>query len=400
MVDDALLRFIFIYAFIALSHFFLQLHLSQIYFFRQAKVGRADFQTPRVAIVIPSYEEPYDTLREVVSACLSQDYKGRLLTIFIDDGSKDQTPVHRLAEEFGRRRDFVAVTAPDNRGKREAQKIAFDALGEAVDVVVTIDSDTIIARSAIRNMVRRFEDPTTGAVTGMVNVKNTDDNFLTRLVGLRYWFAFELERAAQSVWGKVLCCSGPLSAYRGDLIAELKEDYVNQTFTGIKCTYGDDRHLTNLILRRGYRVYFEPKAVCWTMSPENIKAWLKQQLRWSKSFFRELGWSVRNIIVKDPRNLPPYVVFDMFAQGLMPLLTVVVLGIMVHSVVTGGLLMGLLYLATVVSIATMRVMIAYYRLGDRGFFVFPAYAFLHLTLLVPLRLYALVSLRKMGWGTR
>lgn len=331
---------------------------------------------------------------------MNQDYKGKLLTVLVDDGSDDPSALRQLSEEYKDRDDFIPIACEKNQGKRHAQKVAFDQLTGQVDIFVTVDSDTVCDPGAVTNIISKFRDPQTGATTGIVLVKNDKDNILTKLIGLRYWFAFELERAAQSITGTVLCCSGLMAAYRADLIEEFKEDYINQTFMGLKCTYGDDRHLTNLVIQRGYKVWFEPRAIVWTLAPESLRGWLKQQLRWSKSFYREMGWTVNNIMKKDIRAIPPYVVFDMFTQGIMPILMLVVLGSMALNVINGNFLIGLLYLATMIAVAFMRVMIAYYRIGDRSFFIFPIYAFLHIGLLLPVRLYAIFSLRKMGWGTR
>lgn len=400
MPNELLVQFIFIYGFINLTHFFLQLHLSQVYYLRQAAREPAIPYGPRVAVIIPTYNETYDMLRDSVRSCLNQDYKGKLLTVLVDDGSDDKSAIKQLTEEYIDCEEFIPIPCQKNQGKRHAQKVAFDHLEGQVDIFVTVDSDTVCAPDAVTNIISKFRDPKTGATTGIVLVKNDKDNILTKLIGLRYWFAFELERAAQSITGTVLCCSGPMAAYRADLIKEFKEDYVNQTFMGLKCTYGDDRHLTNLTLKRGYKVWFEPRAVVWTLAPEDVRGWLKQQLRWSKSFYREMGWTVNNIMKKDIKAIPPYVVFDMFTQGVMPILMLVVLGSMALNVINGNYLIGLLYLATMIAVAFMRVMIAYYRIGDRSFFIFPIYAFLHIGLLLPVRLYALFSLRKMGWGTR
>lgn len=400
MPNELLVQFIFVYGFINLTHFFLQLHLSQVYYLRESARKPANPDGPRVAVIIPAYNEEFGILKDSIDSCLNQDYQGKLLTVLVDDGSEDKTAITRLSETFKDRKDFLPIACEKNQGKRHAQKTAFDQLAGQVDIFVTVDSDTVCAPDAVRNIVRKFEDPQTGATTGIILVKNNKTNILTKVIGLRYWFAFELERAAQSVWGSVLCCSGPMAAYRAELIEEFKEDYINQIFMGIKCTYGDDRHLTNLILRRGFKVFFEPRAVVWTVAPDTVKGWVVQQLRWSKSFYREMGWTFNNIIRKNIRTLPPYVIYDMLTQGVMPVLMLIILGSMANSVIHGNYLVGLLHLATMIAVAFMRVLIAYYRIGDRSFFIFPLYAFLHIGLLLPVRLYALFSLRKMGWGTR
>jgi hyaluronan synthase/N-acetylglucosaminyltransferase len=156
-----------------------------------------------------------------------------------------------------------------NRGKRHAQKHAFDLLGDSVDIVVTIDSDTVLAPDSVSNLVKPFVDPRVGAVTG--DVRAFRSNFLSKLIYARYWTAFNQERAAQSLFGTVLCWSGPLAAYRASIIERVKERYVSQVFLGERCTYGDDRHLTNLVLELGYVVKFERHAKALTHVPTKIK---------------------------------------------------------------------------------------------------------------------------------
>lgn len=399
-VDLFLIRFVFIYGVVSLSHLFLQINLSHVYHLMVSELAPKSKDWPRVGIVIPSYNEPYTVLADTVKAALTQDYAQKPFVVLVDDGSSDRTVASRVAKKFGGREGFVVLFHVHNLGKRLAHKTAFDYLAGKVDVFVTIDSDTVVAPDTLKYLVRRFDDPRTGAVAGSVNVRNDDASLLARLLGVRYWFAFHLERAAQSIWGSVMCCSGSLAAYRAEVLEQVKEKYVTQEFMGVKCTYGDDRHLTNLVLKAGHKVYFEPKAQCWTVSPTTLRCWLKQQLRWNKSYYRETGWALKNIIVRDIRALPAYVIFDLISQAVMPFLLLAAMSFALHRTISGGFMTGLLYLATLVGVALMRVMVGYYRQREKRFFIFPLYAFLNLALLVPLKFFAISTLRKMGWGTR
>jgi hyaluronan synthase len=112
----------------------------------------------------------------------------------------------------------------------------------AGELIVTTDSDTILPRTAVRQIVARFTNPSIGAVTGDVRVTNKQDNLLTRLISYRYWSAFHQERAAQSFFKVVMCCSGPFAAYRRDVVDRINDDYISQVFLGQICTCGDDRH--------------------------------------------------------------------------------------------------------------------------------------------------------------
>ena len=152
-----------------------------------------------------------------------------------------------------------------NAGKRAAQDEAVRrGTGE---LVVLMDSDTVLARDAIRHAAATFADDRVGAVSGSIGVLNAPTNLLTRLIHHRYRLRFQVERPAQGFFTSLLCCSGPFAVYRRSLLDELWEGYLGQTFAGVRCTNGDDLHLTNLVLATGHQVLFEPRAIASTRVP-------------------------------------------------------------------------------------------------------------------------------------
>jgi hyaluronan synthase len=261
--------------------------------------------------------------------------------------------------------------------------------------VVTIDSDTGVDPDGVTEIVRAFEDEHVGAVTGDVGVTNERRNVLTRLIGMRYWVAFNQERAAQSHFRTVLCCSGPLAGYRRAVLKRVWERYVTQSYRGVACTYGDDRHLTNLVLAAGHDTRFVPFAHAITYAPEDLGSYLRQQLRWNKSFYRELLWTVPFLL-----RCSPYMVFEVIVQTALPLLLTLAL---VTAIVMGAVddpTRLLHYAAVVVGVAVLRCSYAIYRTKRLSFLLFVLYGFLHVALLVPTRMRALVTLGDNRWGTR
>src|SRR6185503_6194363 len=85
----------------------------------------------------------------------------------------------------------------------------------------------------------------------------------------------------------VTCCSGCCSAYRKSYVDPILDEWRTQKFLGAQCTYGDDRSLTNFLLRQGYRTIYAPEALSQTIVPDTWSKFLKQQLRWKKSWTRE-----------------------------------------------------------------------------------------------------------------
>jgi hyaluronan synthase len=122
-------------------------------------------------------------------------------------------------------------------------------------------------------------DPELGASTGNVLLRNERQNLLTRMVGTSSWIGLNIYKQAQSVIRSVVCCSGCLAAYRADLLREIVDEFANQRFLGERCTHSEDRHLTNLVLKRGYGVVYVPEATSWTEAPATAGGFLRQQRR-------------------------------------------------------------------------------------------------------------------------
>ena len=86
--------------------------------------------------------------------------------------------------------------------------------------------------------------------------------------------------SVEKTGSRVACCSGCLSAFKAELLKSIMDDFVAQTFFGEPCTYSEDRHLTNLVLKQGYNVLYIPEAIAYTKSPETLSGFMRQQKRW------------------------------------------------------------------------------------------------------------------------
>jgi hyaluronan synthase len=241
---------------------------------------------PTVAIVVPAFNEGAAVGR-TIDACLAIDYPAEKLEIVvINDGSTDDTWTHIL--EAAARHPEGAVRCVDlgaNLGKRAAMAEGI-RLTEA-EILVFVDSDSIPAPWGVRRLVQGFADPRVGAVSGLSYVRNADANTLTRMQAARYYISFQLLKSAESVVGAVSCCSGCFAAYRRTAVLEVIERWEHQRFLGVECTYGDDRALTNMILRKRWKAIYHSEAEAWTDAPTRYKVFFRQQLRWKKSWARE-----------------------------------------------------------------------------------------------------------------
>jgi hyaluronan synthase/N-acetylglucosaminyltransferase len=397
LFNDLMLRsldiLLIVYTVLVISHFVLQVGMAHRYYRQSLTRPAWRGPWPDVSIVIPVYNEDPDELRACFDSLLAQDYPGRVEVHIVDDLSPNRDQLMAVYEEYGRRAGWTIHLPEVNRGKRHAQDSALPYLRGSL--VMTVDSDTRIASDGIRTIIEPFADPTVGAVTGDVRVSNRSRNLLTLLIDLRYWVAFNQERAAHSLFGAVLCCSGPFSVYRRDLLMRVWPRYVSQTFRGVACTFGDDRHLTNLILGEGYRTIFVPQAHCITSAPTTVPQYLTQQLRWNKSYYRELLWTLSFL-----PKLSRVMAVEVFIQALLPmLLTIAVAATIIRSLFYGPEVL-VLYFTVIAVMAIMHCLYALYRTHDPKFLLFVLYGFLHAALLIPIRLRAIGSLTDNRWGTR
>lgn len=353
----------------------------------------------RLGTVVPFYNEDPEALRRCVASLLAQQRPlGRV--VLVDDGSSDARArelARRLAAEH---EQVVLVEQATNLGKREAMVAGFLAAGD-IDVVVAVDSDTVLAPDAVAEAMKEFASAETMAVTGTVLAENARRNILTRLIDLRYANAFLYERAAYSSIGSVLCVCGSLALYRAHLVRDNAEDFLGQRFLGRPAVFGDDRRMTNYALTAG-RVVLRENAVATTLVPERMGHFLRQQVRWNKSFFRESVWVLRNMSSGHPAFWLTFVEFASWVVFTTMLLVAMVL----RPIATGEVLFGT-YLAFISLVAYARS-VRWFNIHDGAgrrerwltFLLAPLYGFLHLFVLMPLRVWSLLTLRSGSWGTR
>jgi cellulose synthase/poly-beta-1,6-N-acetylglucosamine synthase-like glycosyltransferase len=341
------------------------------------------------SIIVAAFNEDPEVFRASIESLKAQDYPS-LEIIVIDDGSDNARALKAICRELE-----IGYLYQQNAGKREAMYRAFAHLSPLSQYVLTADSDTVWAPSAARELVATLQsDARMGAVTGFVDTLNPSDNFLTRLLSLRYYMAFQHERAAQSLFGAVTCVSGPLGGYKRHLVEAIKDDFISQTFLGKRCTFGDDRHLTNLVLRKGYQVKYS-NAVCYTAVPRGFGEYLKQQQRWGKSHWREMLWQFGAL----PKH-SLYLAYDWVTTLLLPMLLVASLVYYGWAAVAHGAWYLAYVFLMILVMSLLRTILPLVETRRAVFLLFPVYSVMHLFVLLPLKFVSLATVLHGTWGTR
>lgn len=306
-------KFLYLYSLIAAT-FLLSRYVFGL-FYRNVPIN--PHYEPGVTIIIPAFNEE-QWIHRTITTCVDQDYPiDKLEIIVVDDCSTDETfrnaqlTIQELArdgERFQIAERLQLIRLAQNSGKREALVAGVEKAKH--ELIVFVDSDSFLEPNAIRNIVQPFQDPKMGGVSGRTEVENKYTNTMTKLQTVRYYIAFRIMKAAESYFDVVTCLSGPLSCYRKDLIEKHQEAWLKQQFLGHPATFGDDRSMTNYILKT-HRTTYQDAAICSTIVPSQFNVFLKQQMRWKRSWLRESLRALTFMWKKEP------LMFLFFIVGLI-----------------------------------------------------------------------------------
>ncbi len=272
---------------------------------RQASPGF----NPRVAVLVPAYNEEKVIVRTIRSV-LNSDYVN-LRIIVIDDGSTDRTAeVAREAYAAEIREGRVQVLVKPNGGKAAALNYGLEHIEE--EIYVGIDADTVIAMDAISKLIPHFEDPGIGAVAGNAKVGNRV-NLWTRWQALEYITSQNFERRALDLFHVVTVVPGAIGAWRTEAVKQAGGYPVN--------TVAEDADLTMSLLEHRLKVVYEDRSLAFTEAPIDAKGLMRQRFRWSFGTLQAV-WKHRAAFVRNKAMglfaLPNILIFQMLLPLVSP----------------------------------------------------------------------------------
>ena len=218
---------------------------------------------PRVTIVVVAHDEA-ERIEARIDNLSALDYPRDALEILIvSDGSNDGTAERALAcAPSGMR----VIAFPAWRGKPAVlNEIVPQARGE---IVVLADARQRFDRGAVRALVACFDDPDVGGVSGDL-ILTADGRDPAVAHGVSTYRRYEsFVRLSESRVGSTVGATGAIYAIRRALFAPLPED-----------TILDDVLIPMRIVRRGYRVLFEPAARAFDRAPATAREEFSRKAR-------------------------------------------------------------------------------------------------------------------------
>jgi len=279
--------------------------------FRKRKDFAGPDYAPRVAVLIPAYNEETVIVRTIRSVMMS-NYKN-IRIIVIDDGSTDRTyEVAREAYPADIASGRLTVLTKPNGGKAEALNFALNHTDE--EIYVGIDADGVIAHDAITRLVSHFANPKIGAVAGNAKVGNRV-NLWTRWQALEYITSQNFERRALDLFDVVMVVPGAIGAWRTSAVRDGGGYHPD--------TVAEDADLTMNLLEQGYSVIYEDQALAFTEAPVNMNGLMRQRFRWSfgilQAVFKHRGAISRHRAM-GLFALPNIVIFQILLPLVSPLI--------------------------------------------------------------------------------
>jgi cellulose synthase/poly-beta-1,6-N-acetylglucosamine synthase-like glycosyltransferase len=250
---------------------------------------------PSITVVIAAYNEAA-VVGGTIENKLALDYpRSKLQIIVVSDASTDDTD--RIAQRYTDAGVLVLRQTP-RRGKTAALNMAAErATG---DLIVFADANSMYAPDTLRMLARNFSDPTVGYVTGRLVYGGGAQSAVG--VGCRAYMAYEdLLRRSETRLGSIIGVNGGVDAVRRNLFTPMRDDQL------------PDFVLPLHVVRRGYRVVYEPDAIL----HENTLTTSKAEYRMRVRVALRAWWAMADMLaLLDPRRYGMFS-FQLFSHKVL-----------------------------------------------------------------------------------
>ena len=255
-----------------------QFALAGLHAFRRGREAMGAVLYPRVAVVVPAWNEGA-VIERTIDRLLALDYpRDRLRVYVVDDASTDETP-ERVQGKAAEYPGSVFHLRREDGGQGKAHTINHGLRtieGEGwFEAVLVIDADVLFTRDSLRRMTRHLSLPDVGAVTAYIKEGSRPRDYINRFVAFEYVTAQAAARRAQNVLGALACLAGGAQLIRRQSL----EAIGGQIDTA---TLAEDTVTTLNVELAGWRVVFEPYAIVWAEEPADLGGLWKQRLRWGR----------------------------------------------------------------------------------------------------------------------
>jgi cellulose synthase/poly-beta-1,6-N-acetylglucosamine synthase-like glycosyltransferase len=370
---------------------------------------------PFVSFVVAVRNEE-KIIARCVDSMINSDYENREI-IIVNDASTDNTS-KILEKNYSRVSGVKIINLEKNVGKKRAIGTGLKiAKGE---IFVFTDSDSVLAPDAVSRIIEIFVyDKNVGAVSGHGRALNSDENLLTKIQDSWYHTQYSVKKAFESIFGAVTCVSGPLAVFRRSAVYNYIPAWENDKFLGAEFKFATDRQLTGYVLgsrfigkklkrkykdsdfvknenypERRWKIVYCRSAKVWTNIPNTFKKAIRQQIRWKKSFIRNLFFTGKFYWRK------PVLPALKFYLGAIFVLVgpFIALRHLIYLPMTGDIFSGVFYLGGIFFIGSLYGIIFKFENPDSHFWLYrPLMSIISTLIYSWLIFYSIFTIKRMVW---
>ncbi len=286
LLEYSIIVSLVLFLIILLVRYFVILALAYLYVNEYTFLEENSF-SPFVSIIVPAYNEA-KVLKQSLQSLLNLNYRNYEI-IVVNDGSTDNTS--EIAESFvGYRQgklNQIKITLINKENGGKANALNAGIKYSNAEFVLCMDGDSQLSPDSLKRAARHFKDQKIGAVAGNVKVLNRK-KFLTDLQALEYIEGLNMARSAQSYIRAVNIIPGPIGLFR-------KSAIIHAGFYSSD-TFAEDADLTLKILAKGWKIYYEPRAISFTEAPSSFQQLLKQRYRWTRGIIQSIRKHKKQLI--------------------------------------------------------------------------------------------------------
>lgn len=239
------------------------------------RVHRASRTPPdvgKVTVVVIGHNEESGIRRCVLS--LREQSRVPDEIIVVSDGSTDKMP--DVLIDLQREGLIDQAHCTELRGGKSAG-INLAERWASGDIIINVDCDCSYDRHALRRVLTPLVDPAVGAVSGNILVRNPTAGLVATFQAIEYLISISLGKQASALIDQVVCVSGAFGAFRRKAL---------ESVNGIDVGGGEDLDLTLKLRKLGWKVRFAPDAICYTDTPDTLRALTNQRYRWERDAVR------------------------------------------------------------------------------------------------------------------
>ncbi len=227
---------------------------------------------PTVSVIVAGHNEA-DAIERCVMSLREQSRPPDEIVV-ISDGSRDAMP--ERIRDLQARGLIDQAHSTDLRGGKSAG-VNLGKRFASGDIVINVDCDCSYDRHALQRVVEPLRDPTVGAVSGNILVRNPGASLVATFQAIEYLVSISLGKQASTLTDHIVCVSGAFGAFRKEAIAGVG---------GLDAGGGEDLDVTLRLRKAGWNIRFAYDAICYTDVPTGLSALIRQRFRWERDAVR------------------------------------------------------------------------------------------------------------------